>query len=213
MSSFRRRTRLQSVESNSDRFGFSYTAADGSHGFPGNKDIKVIYKLTEDNAVHIKYEAVSDKDTYLNFTNHAYFNLNGYDNGDILAHKLTIDADFFTEVDNNSIPTGNNISVDGSVFDFRSPRVIGKDIDDNHIQLQYTGGYDHNFCVNGADGTLRRIAVAQADKSGIKMNVYTTLPGLQFYAGNFLKGVIGKNSCPMEKRSGFCRFFFVLFAS
>ncbi len=194
----------KAIVTDSDSVEFSYTAADGSHGFPGEKNITVTYKLTDDNAVHISYEAVSDKDTYLNFTNHAYFNLNGFDNGDILSHKLTIDADRFTEVDENSIPTGNNLEVEGTVFDFRTPRVIGKDIDDAHIQLQYTGGYDHNFCINAYDGTLKKIAVAEGDKSGIKMNVYTTLPGVQFYAGNFLKGVKGKNSLPMEKRTGFC---------
>ena len=194
----------KAIVTDSDSVEFSYTQADGSHGFPGEKQVRVIYKLGEDNKLHIKYEAVSDKDTYLNFTNHAYFNLNGYDNGDILSHTLSIDADFITEVDENSIPTGNNISVEGTAFDFRNERVIGKDIDDAHIQLQYTGGYDHNFCLNNWDGTLRKIAVAKGDLTGIEMNVYTTLPGVQFYAGNFLKGIAGKAGKPMEKRSGFC---------
>ncbi|MBE6791169.1 MAG: galactose mutarotase [Ruminococcaceae bacterium] len=194
----------KAIVTDSDSVEFSYIAADGSHGFPGEKEVKVTYKLTEENAVHISYEAVSSKDTYLNFTNHAYFNLNGFNNGDILSHSLTLDADLFTEVDENSIPTGKNIPVDGTAFDFRSPRIIGKDIDDEHIQLQYTGGYDHNFCINGYDGKLRKFACAEGDKSGIKMNVYTTLPGVQFYAGNFLKGIKGKNSLPMEKRTGFC---------
>ncbi|MBR3767435.1 MAG: galactose mutarotase [Clostridia bacterium] len=194
----------KAMVTDSDSVEFSYTAADGSHGFPGEKEIKVIYRLTDDNALHIKYEAVSSKDTYLNFTNHAYFNLNGFNNGDILSHSLMIDADRITEVDENSIPTGNNIEVEGTAFDFRSPRIIGKDIDDDNIQLQYTGGYDHNFCINNWDGKLRNIAEAVGDLSGIKMNVYTTLPGVQFYAGNFLKGIKGKDGVPMEKRSGFC---------
>lgn len=194
----------KAIVTDSDSVEFSYTAADLSHGFPGEKDIKVIYRLTDDNSLHIKYEAVSTKDTYLNFTNHAYFNLNGYNNGDILSHILTIDADKITEVDEDSIPTGRNCDVEGTPFDFRTPRVIGKDIDADNEQLRNTGGYDHNFCINNADGTLRRFALAEGDISGIKMNVYTTLPGVQFYAGNFLKGVPGKNGCPMEKRSGFC---------
>lgn len=188
----------------SDSVEFSYTMADGSHGFPGEKNIKVIYRLDNDNALHIKYEAVSDKVTYLNFTNHAYFNLNGFNNGDILSHTLVLDADAITEVDENSIPTGNSIPVEGTAFDFRTPRVIGANIDDSHIQLQYTGGYDHNFCLNSCDGKLRRIGEAVGDLSGIKMNIYTTLPGVQFYAGNFLKGIPGKDGVPMEKRSGFC---------
>ena len=194
----------KAIVADSDSVEFSYFQADGSHGFPGNKEVKVIYRLTDDNKLSIRYEAVSDKDTYLNYTNHAYFNLNGYDNGDILSHTLSIDADFITEVDENSIPTGNNIAVEGTAFDFRAERVIGKDIDDNHIQLQYTGGYDHNFCINNWDGALRKIAVAKGNLTGIEMNVYTTLPGVQFYAGNFLKGIEGKNGKPMEKRSGFC---------
>ncbi len=188
----------------SDSVEFSYTAADLSHGFPGEKNIKVIYRLKDDNSLSIKYEAVADKDTYLNFTNHAYFNLNGYNNGDILSHMLTLDADKITEVDEDSIPTGNNIDVEGTPFDFRAPRIIGKDIDADNAQLRYTGGYDHNFCLNNWDGSLRKIGCAEGDISGIKMNIYTTLPGVQFYAGNFLKGIVGKNGCPMEKRSGFC---------
>ena len=192
------------IVTDSDSVELSYTAADGSHGFPGEKKVTVTYKLDDTNALHIKYDAVSSKDTYLNFTNHAYFNLNGYSEGDILSHTLMLDADSVTEVDENSIPTGNNFSVDGTAFDFRAPRVIGKDIDDSHIQLQYTGGYDHNFCINGWDGTLRKFAEATGDISGIKMNVYTTLPGVQFYAGNFLKGIVGKGAHPMERRSGFC---------
>ena len=194
----------KAIVTDSDSVEFSYLQADGAHGFPGEKEVKVIYRLGDDNKLHIKYEAVSSKDTYLNFTNHAYFNLNGYDNGTILNHTLSIDADLITEVDENSIPTGRSIPVEGTAFDFRNERVIGKDIDDSHIQLQYTGGYDHNFCVNGYDGSLRKIACAKGDLSGIKMNVYTTLPGVQFYAGNFLKGIEGKNGVPMEKRSGFC---------
>ena len=194
----------KAIVTDSDSVEFSYVAADGSHGFPGEKTVKVIYRLTDDNALHISYEAVSTKDTYLNFTNHAYFNLNGYDSGDILSHKLMIDADRITEVDENSIPTGRNIDVSGTEFDFRAPRVIGEAIEGEHEQLCFTGGYDHNFCINSYDGSLRKIAVAEGDVSGIKMNVYTTLPGVQFYAGNFLKGIEGKNGKPMEKRSGFC---------
>ncbi len=194
----------KAIVTDSDSVEFSYIMEDGSHGFPGKKNIKVVYRLDNDNALHINYEAVSDKETYLNFTNHAYFNLNGYANGDILSHTLVIDADCITEVDKNSIPTGNSIAVEGTAFDFRSPRVIGESIDDDHIQLRYTGGYDHNFCLNNCDGKLRKIGEATGELSGIKMNIYTTLPGVQFYAGNFLKGIPGKEGVPMEKRSGFC---------
>ncbi len=194
----------KAIVTDSDSVELSYTAGHLSHGFPGEKTVKVVYRLTEDNALHIKYEAVATEDTYLNFTNHAYFNLNGYNSGDILSHKLSINADSFTQVDADSIPTGKNIGVTGTAFDLRTPRVIGESIDADDEQLRFTGGYDHNFCLNNADGTLREIAFAEGDLSGIKMNVYTTLPGVQFYAGNFLKGIKGKNGHPMEKRSGFC---------
>lgn len=192
------------IVTDSDSVEFSYVQADGSHGFPGEKTIKVIYRLDEDNALHIKYDAVSSKDTYLNFTNHAYFNLNGFNNGDILSHKLTIDADGITAVDENSIPTGDILAVEGTPFDFRAPRVIGEAIDADNEQLKFTGGYDHNFCINGWNGKLREFCIAEGDISGIKMNVYTDLPGVQFYAGNFLKGIKGKDGHSMEKRSGFC---------
>lgn len=194
----------KAIVTDSDSVEFSFTAADGSHGFPGEKEVTVTYTLDDENALHIKYEAVSTKKTYINLTNHAYFNLNGFDCGDILSHKLTLDADKITEVDENSIPTGRSLDVEGTAFDFRNARVIGESIDDEHIQLQYTGGYDHNFCINNADGSLRKFAEAEGDVSGIKMNVYTDLPGVQFYAGNFLKGIIGKNGVPMNKRCGFC---------
>ena len=194
----------KAIVTDADSVEFSFVAADLSHGFPGEKTVKVVYSLDEENALHIKYDAVCSEDMYLNLTNHAYFNLNGYDCGDILSHTLTIDADRFTEVSELLIPTGNNPKVEGTAFDFREGRVIGRDIDADCVQLRNTGGYDHNFCLNNYDGTLRKIAEASADISGIKMNVYTTLPGVQFYAGNFLKGTAGKNGCPMEYRSGFC---------
>lgn len=194
----------KAIVTDADSVELSYTAKDLSHGFPGEKEFKVTYKLDDNNALHIKYEAVCSADSYINLTNHAYINLNGYDSGTILSHKLSINADKFTEVDEDSIPTGRLLDVEGTEFDFRTPRTIGQDIDADNIQLKFTGGYDHNFCLNSFDGSLRECAVAEGDISGIKMNVYTTLPGVQFYAGNFLNGVTGKNSVPMEKRSGFC---------
>lgn len=188
----------------SDTVEFSYISPDGLNGFPGTINNRVTFKFTEENKLVIKYSAVSDKDTFINLTNHAYFNLNGFDSGDILFHSLMIDADKVTAVDTMSIPTGENFSVDGTVFDFRQPKLIGKDIDADNEQLGFTGGFDHNFCINNWDKTLRKCITAESDVSGLKLNVYTDLPGVQFYAGNFLKGICGKEQKPMNKRSGFC---------
>lgn len=188
----------------SDAIELSYTSPDGQGGFPGEMSVKVVFSLKDDNRLTIKYSAVSDRDTFINLTNHAYFNLKGYGNGTILDHEIQLDADYYTPVDAMSIPYGRNDAVEGTPFDFRTPVSIGKHIDDDNEQLGFTGGFDHNFCVNGEIGELRRCASVFSAESGIKMNVYTTLPGVQFYAGNFLNGTTGKKGVPMEKRSGFC---------
>ena len=183
---------------------FSYASPDGLNGFPGNVNVTVIYTLSNDNELKLEYNAVSDKKTVLNLTNHAYFNLGGFDSGDILDHTIQINADFYTPVDKLSIPTGDIASVENTPFDLRSPKRIGDEIDADYDQLDYTGGYDHNFCINDYDGTLKSAAVAYDPESGRKLEVLTDLPGIQFYAGNFLKGQPGKGNKPMNKRCGFC---------
>ncbi len=188
----------------SDAVEFSYVSPDGQGGFPGEMTVKVIFSLKDDNRLTIKYEAVSDRDTFINLTNHAYFNLKGYGNGTVLDHTVQINAEKYTPVDEMSIPYGRIDSVEGTPFDFRKPVAIGEHIDDDNEQLKFTGGFDHNFCVDGETGVLRPCAEVFCAESGIKMNVYTTMPGVQFYAGNFLSGTAGKKGVPMEKRSGFC---------
>lgn len=183
---------------------FSYSSPDGLNGFPGNLNVTVRYILTDLNEVKLEYSAVSDKKTVINLTNHAYFNLAGFGAGDILSHVLTIESDSFTPVDEYSIPTGEIRSVAGTPFDFRTPHVIGDRIEADDEQLHMTGGYDHNFCIRGYDGTLRRTAEAYCPDSGIVMTVLTDLPGVQFYAGNFLSGLKGKAGMPIDKRTGFC---------
>ena len=184
---------------------FTYTSPDGKEGFPGNVDISVIYTLDDEDNLSIEYTAVSDKKTVINLTNHAYFNLNGYENGDILKHTLQINADRFTAIDEMSIPTGELPEVSGTPFDFRTAKEIGRDIEENFPQLINGMGYDHNFCIADYDGTLKEIAIATGDKSGITMTVKTTEPGVQLYTGNFLDGsVIGKGGLPLTKRSAFC---------
>lgn len=183
---------------------FTYLSPDGTNGFPGNTQAKVTYTLTDDDELIINYEAVSDKKTPINLTNHAYFNLNGCDGGDILSHTLRLNCSNFTPVDKNSIPTGEIRSVKGTPFAFTSAKKIGLDIDKKDEQLEFTGGFDHNFCIDGWDNTPREAAEAYSEESGICLSVSTTLPGVQFYAGNFLKGDKGKNGAAMNYRNGFC---------
>ncbi len=178
----------------------NYTSPDGAMGFPGKVDFKVTFTLHEDNALKIEYFAVSDKKTVINMTNHAYFNLAG--KGDILAHELMINADAYTPIDENSIPTGEIRPVEGTPFDFRVAKPIGKDIDADDDQLAIGKGYDHNFCLNDGDGA---IATAYDPESGRFLEVFTDLCGVQLYTGNFLDGTkIGKNGNPLIKNAGFC---------
>lgn len=185
---------------------FTHFSKDGADGFPGNVKASVTYELTDNDELILTYNAVSDKKTVINLTNHAYFNLNGFDCGDILEHDLQIDADYFTPIDETSIPLKMAESVENTPFDFRNTKKIGKDINNTDcIQIKNGNGYDHNFIINNFDGTLKTCAVAKGDKSGIKMEVKTTLPGVQFYTGNFLDGtILGKEEKPLTKRCSFC---------
>lgn len=182
---------------------FSYRSPDGAEGFPGNVDVTVKYVLTDHNELEIHYAAISDKDTVLNFTNHAYFNLAG--GGSVLDHELQINADHFTPTDALSIPTGELRPVEGTAFDFRVPKKIGRDIGMDDVQLKQCRGYDHNFCLNGEAGTLRLAAEAKEEKSGRRLQVFTDLPGIQLYTGNFLDGSeTGKGGAALQKHAGFC---------
>lgn len=185
---------------------FTYFSKDGINGFPGNVKASVTYELTDNDELILTYNAVSDKKTVINLTNHAYFNLNGFDCGDILDHDLQIDADYFTPIDETSIPLKMAESVKNTPFDFRITKKIGKDINNTDcLQIKNGNGYDHNFIINNFDGTLKTCAVAKGDKSGITMEVKTTLPGVQFYTGNFLDGtILGKEEKPLTKRCSFC---------
>jgi aldose 1-epimerase len=164
----------------------SYLSKDMEEGFPGNLKVKVIYKLTEDNALKISYEASTDKNTVVNLTNHAFFNLNGENSGSILNHKVQIKAGHFTPVNATLIPTGVIESVEGTPFDFRKGATIGSRINDYSIQLTNGKGYDHNYVLN-AHHINTSVANVIGDKSGIVMDVFTDQPGLQFYSGNFMQ--------------------------
>ena len=178
----------------------TYTSPEGAKGFPGKVDFKVTFTLFEDNSLKIDYYAVSDKKTVINMTNHAYFNLAG--KGDILGHMVKINADAYTPTDENSIPTGEIRPVEGTAFDFREFRQIGKDIYADDIQLKQCGGYDHNFVLNDDDGP---VAQAYDPESGRMVEVFTDMPGIQLYCGNFLDGTApGKGEIPLVRHAGFC---------
>ncbi len=174
------------VEAGSQHIIFRYISADGEEGYPGTLTVTVKYTLTEASTLDIVFRAKTDADTVVNFTNHAYFNLNGQGSGTILSHALRISADGFTPIDPTSIPLGFINPVAGTPFDFRQPTSIGLRIEENDIQLTHGNGYDHNFVLNSAGDINIISAVATGDLSGIQMTVYTTEPGLQLYTGNFL---------------------------
>lgn len=184
---------------------FSYLSPDMEQDLPGNMTAKVTYRLTDENELVISYEAVTDKTTVANFTNHTYFNLDGHDSGKMENQQLEILASYYTPVsDSKSIPTGDVVKVAGTPMDFRKMKPIGAEINADFDQLKFVGGYDHNFVLDKADGSLQLAARAKAAKSGICMDVYTDCVGLQFYAGNFIGEQTGKDGAIYNDRHGFC---------
>ena len=182
----------------------TYLSKDGEEGYPGNLKVHATYTLTEDNAFQIKFKANTDKKTVVNLTHHSYFNLRG--KGDILAHVVTIRADKFTPVDGGLIPTGELRPVAGTPFDFTTPHTIGERINNPDEQLKLGGGYDHNWVVNKKICcALELMAKVSEPTTGRTMEVWSTEPATQFYAGNFLDGTItGKGGWTYQFRNGFC---------
>ena len=193
--------------SGSDSAGviFRYTSPDGEEGYPGTLYVTVTYTLTADNTFVIDYHAVTDAPTPVNLSQHSYFNLTGNPTLDILDHVLTIHADRFTPVDSTLIPTGRLAPVAGTPFDFTTPHAIGARIGDDHEQLRFGGGYDHNFVLSKEGDEIRLAVTAVDPTSGRTLEISTTEPGVQFYSGNFLDGsLVGKAGQAYMHRTGFC---------
>ncbi|MDD3253902.1 MAG: galactose mutarotase [Lachnospiraceae bacterium] len=186
------------------RITFSLFSPDGDQNYPGNADIAVSYTLTPDNSLQIDYQMTADEDTIANFTNHAYFNLAGHKSGNAMGQKVWIDADTFTIADEESIPTGELVSVKGTPMDFTTLKTISQEIEAEYEPLIQGHGYDHNWVLNHAKGELSLSAKAVDEASGRVMEVYTDLPGIQFYTANFLDGTSGKEGMIYHPRFGYC---------
>jgi len=180
----------------------TYFSKDGEEGYPGNVRTEVDYTLL-DNELRVDYRATTDRDTLVNLTNHSYFNLRG--DGTVLDHQLVLNADSFTPVSKDLIPSGEIRSVEGTPMDFRKGKAIGVQIHDDYDQLGFTGGYDHNFVLNDYDGSLRFAGRVYESSTGRVLEVLTTQPGMQFYSGNFLDGsLVGRNRVTYVKYAGLC---------
>lgn len=184
---------------------FTYEASDLEQGFPGNIQYEVTYEITKENELSISYYALSDKKTTINMTNHTYFNLAGAFSGSVEQQELWIKASHYTPVqDAKAIPTGEIAPVDGTPFDFRVAKTIGRDIQEDFEQLIYGQGYDHNFAIDKEGVGFEKIATAYAGETGIQMDVWTDCIGVQLYTGNFMAGQKGPDGYTYVKHGAFC---------
>ena len=179
---------------------FSLLSPHMDQGFPGEVDMSVTYTLTADNSLVIHYLGTTTEDTIINMTNHSYFNLEGHGAGSILNHEVTICSDYFTETDSELIPTGKLVPVKGTPLDFNEPKLIGKDIHADYEALRFGSGYDQNWVLDN-NGELELAATLYSPVTGIEMKVFTDLPGIQMYTGNFLNDA-GKDGATYVRNSG-----------
>jgi len=183
----------------------TYMSKDMEEGYPGNLTTIVTYTLTNNNELKVVYEAVTDKSTIVNFTQHSYFNLSGDLTKSILDHELVINADAFLPIDANLIPTGEFRNVANTPFDFKTAKHIGKEIELDNKQLNYGIGYDHNWVLNNQYAGIRFVASAYDRNSGRLLKVFSDQLGIQFYSGNFINdGLKIKNNSQYNQRSAFC---------
>ncbi|MCX8129472.1 MAG: galactose mutarotase [Clostridia bacterium] len=189
----------------SESLRLAYKSKDMEENYPGNLNVEVIYSLTEDSALKIDYYAVADKDTVVNLTNHAYFNLAGHSAGDVSKHLLMIKADRFTPVNREGIPTGEIREVKNTPMDFTALTPIGPGLSSKCEQIVNGKGYDHNWVLNVSSGHPEKASELYEPESGRVLEIYTTKPGIQFYSGNFLDGsIVGKGGTVYSRRSGLC---------
>ncbi|MCR5691345.1 MAG: galactose mutarotase [Eubacterium sp.] len=195
---------MYKAETTDNSVTFSRVSPDLEQGFPGNLDIRMTYTLTDDNELKITYETKTDKDTICNLTNHSYFNLAGEGSGNIEGHEVCLKASGITEVTDDLIPNGKIMDVTGTPMDFRTKKLTGQDIDKDFPALKQGAGYDHNYCIDKETEGMEKIGEVIDPASGRTMEMYTDLPGVQFYSGNYINGVKGKNGHVYGKRAGFC---------
>lgn len=193
------------LQKNDRELQLTYLAKDGEEGFPGNLNCKVTMTLTDDNSIHIQYEAETDKPTIINMTNHSYFNLDGDPSKNNSDYLLTVDADYYTPVDSTFMTTGELAAVDGTPMDFRTPAAIGSRMNLDFEQLRNGHGFDHNWVLNTEKDITRSCATLESPATGIILDVYTNEPGIQVYSGNFLDGTLtGKKGIVYNFRAAVC---------
>lgn len=186
-----------SAAEENDGIRFYRVSPDGEEGYPGNLSVSVTYRVV-DGTLEMIYDGLSDQDTLCNLTNHSYWNLNGA--GTVADHSLQVNAANFLENSTACLPTGRILSVEGTALDLRRPKKIGEGLAADDVHLKNCGGYDHNFCLEGASPA----AVLHSDDSGITMTLETSMPGVQIYSGNFITPRSGKGGCAYHARDAVC---------
>lgn len=192
----------QVLRKSKEEITFELISPSGDQGYPGEATIRVSYHLSEENELTITYQAKANEDTLFNMTNHSYFNLEGHQSSDTLSQEVWLNAQAFTPIDKALIPTGEISLVKGTPLDFTQAKEVGKEIDADFEQLKLAGGFDHNYVLEGRG--FRKVASLYSKVIGIKMEVSTDLPGLQFYSGNFIEEEVGKDQVTYQKRQGLC---------
>lgn len=192
----------QVLRKSKEEITFELISPSGDQGYPGEATIRVSYHLSEENELTITYQAKANEDTLFNMTNHSYFNLEGHQSSDTLSQEVWLNAQAFTPIDKALIPTGEISLVKGTPLDFTQAKEVGKEIDADFEQLKLAGGFDHNYVLEGRG--FRKVASLYSKVTGIKMEVSTDLPGLQFYSGNFIEEEVGKDQVTYQKRQGLC---------